>query len=307
MHLGAEFSQPKERLVTRSEPKIVTSEVAPNIDPDTVSGKGVPPALETRLLAVVATARHHGIDLDAANYRARAGEAAPSPASLATWAREQGLQARTEKLRWKALFRLVGATKPPPPVILFFKDGTAGLMVGADPARNIVWIRDPRQDSNEFATAVDEFRLRQSWGGEVLLIRRLRGESEDEKPFTFGWLMGLVLKERRSLRDVGIASITMSALTILPPLLVMSVVDRVVVHQSMSTLVLLSVILAIVTVYETLLGYTRRELVQVVSTRVDARLNLTRLQPSARPAARLLREEPGRPDQLPHRPGMEGP
>ena len=59
-----------------------------------------------------------------------------------------------------------------------------------------------------------------------------------------------------------------------PPLLVMTVVDRVVVHRSMSTLVLLSVILVITTLYETLLGYARRELVQVVSTRVDARLNL---------------------------------
>ncbi|RYE92482.1 MAG: ATP-binding cassette domain-containing protein, partial [Oxalobacteraceae bacterium] len=68
--------------------------------------------------------------------------------------------------------------------------------------------------------------------------------------------------------------ITISALTIVPPLLVMTVVDRVVVHHSLSTLVLLSVILGIVTVYETLLGYARRELVQVVSTRVDARLNL---------------------------------
>ncbi|MGI4800658.1 MAG: peptidase domain-containing ABC transporter, partial [Janthinobacterium lividum] len=138
----------------------------------------------------------------------------------------------------------------------------------------IVWIRDPRQNSNEFAVAVDEFRLRQSWNGEALLIRRARGESEADVPFTFRWLMGLVLGERRSLRDVAVASITISALTIVPPLLVMTVVDRVVVHHSVSTLVLLSVILGIVTVYETLLGYARRELVQVVSTRVDARLNL---------------------------------
>ena len=246
----------------------------PKIDTATVAGGSVPDTRETRLLAVVAAARHHGVDLDAADYRPRNGETQPSPASLAAWAKEQGLHARTDRLRWKALFRLIGTSKPAAPIILLFKDGTAGLVVAADPARNIVWIRDPRHASNELATAVDEFRLRHSWGGEAILVRRVRGESEADKPFTFAWLLGLVLHERRSLRDVCIASITISALTIVPPLLVMTVVDRVVVHHSVSTLVLLSLILLIVTVYETLLGYARRELVQVVSTRVDARLNL---------------------------------
>ncbi len=261
--------------MTPSGPQPVTTDVAdPQIDSGTVNGDAIPPSTAMRLAAVVAAARHHGVDLDAADYRARSGETVPSPAAMAAWAKEAGLSARAEKVRWASLFRLIGTAKPAAPVILLFKDGTAGLMIAADPARKVVWIRDPRQNSNEFATAVDEFRLRQSWGGEVLLVRQIRGQSEAEKPFTFGWLLGLVLGERRSLRDVGIASITISALTIVPPLLVMTVVDRVVVHHSMSTLVLLSVVLLIITVYETVLGYARRELVQVVSTRVDARLNL---------------------------------
>ncbi len=247
---------------------------ASRIDPGTIGGGRPEQAADTRLLAVAEAARHHGIDLQAADYRAREGEPRPSPASLAAWATEQGLHAKTDKVRWKSLFRLIGNARPAAPVIILLKDGSAGLMVGAEPARNIVWIRDPRHSSNEFAVAVDEFRMSQAWGGEVLLIRRKRGESEAEKPFSFGWLLGLVLNERRSLRDIGLASITVSALTIVPPLLVMTVVDRVVVHHSLSTLVLLCVVLGIVTVYETLLGFARRELVQVVSTRVDARLNL---------------------------------
>ena len=223
---------------------------------------------------MVAAARHHGVDLDAADYRAKAGEAVPTPASLAAWAKDQGMYAKADKVRWKSLFGLIGNARPAAPVILLLNDGTAGLLIAADPARKVVWIRDPRQNSDEHAVAVDELRLNQAWGGEVLLIRRMRGASEEERPFTFGWLLGLVLNERRSLRDIGLASITVSTLTIVPPLLVMTVVDRVVVHHSISTLVLLSVILLIITVYETMLGFARRELVQVVSTRVDARLNL---------------------------------
>src|SRR4051812_17082262 len=247
---------------------------APRIDAGTIGGERPGREGDTRILAVVAVARHHGVDLNASAYRAPPGETSPSPASLAAWAKDQGLHAKAERVRWKALFKLQGNASPPPPIVLLFKDGTAGLMVGADHGRNLIWVRDPRSAGNESAVAVDEFRLSQAWGGEVLLIRRVRGESEIDKPFTLSWLMGLVLNERRSLRDISLASIAISALTVIPPLLVMTVVDRVVVHQSMSTLALLSVILLIITVYETLLGFSRRELVQVVSTRVDARLNL---------------------------------
>ena len=210
---------------------------------------------------MVATARHHGTDLDPADYQARSDEAVPSAAALAEWARAQGLYAKTDRVRWKALPKLVGSTRPASPVILLFKDGTAGLMVGADPARNIVWIRDPRQSGDEQAVAIDEFRMANAWTGEVLLIRRARGTAEADRPFTLTWLLGLVMHEKRSLRDVCFASIVISTLTIVPPLLVMSVIDRVVVHHSMSTLVLLSVILGIITAYETLLGFDRRELV----------------------------------------------
>ena len=247
---------------------------APRIDVGTIGGERPGGAGDTRLLAVVAVARHHGVDLNAADYRPAVGEAVPSPASLAAWASDQGLSAKAERLRWKALFKLQGNANPPPPVVLLFKDGSAGLMVATDAVRNIVWVRDPRSAGPESAVAIDEFRLAQAWAGEALLIRRVRGQSEVDAPFTLSWLIGLVLREKGSLRDISMASIAVSALTIVPPLLVMTVVDRVVVHHSLSTLVLLSVILLITTAYETLLGYARREIVQVVSTRVDAKLNL---------------------------------
>jgi subfamily B ATP-binding cassette protein HlyB/CyaB len=229
---------------------------------------------QIRLAAVIAVARHHGLDLHLGDFRAAANEATPSPASLVAWAREQGLSARAERLGWKQLFKLQGKENQPPPIVLLLNDGGAALLVGSDPDRNVVWIRDPAAPSGDPAVAVDEFRLCQAWNGEALLIRKVRGEIEGDQCFSLGWLMGLVAKEKRSLRDISVGSITLSALTIIPPLLVMTVVDRVVTHHSLSTLVLLSSILLIATIYEMLLGYARRELVQVVSTRVDARLHL---------------------------------
>ena len=244
------------------------------INAGTIGGDRPGAGPQTRLMAVIAVARHHGLDLHLEDFRPAANETVPSPASLAAWARDQGLSAKAERVRWKQLFRLQGSERPASPVVLLLKDGGAGLLVGSDASRNVIWIRDPAASSSDPAIPVDELRLSQAWNGEVLLIRRLRGVAEEDQRFSLSWLMGLVAKEKRSLRDVSVASITLSALTIIPPLLVMTVVDRVVTHHSLSTLVLLSVILLITTMYETLLGYARRELVQVVSTRVDARLHL---------------------------------
>ncbi len=247
---------------------------SPKITAGTVNPDSPVSAAQIRLLAVAAVARHHGVDLHPSDFRAAPGETVPSPASLAGWARDQGLWAKAERVKWKQLFRLQGNTNPVPPVVLLFRDGSAGLLINVDQARNVVWIRDPRSSSNETAVPVDEFRLAQSWDGEAVLVRRLRAEADSDKPFSLGWLLGLVAVEKGAIRDICIGSVTLSALTIVPPLLVMTVVDRVVTHHSLSTLVLLSVILAITALYETLLGYARRELVQVVSTRVDAKLNL---------------------------------
>ena len=264
----------KEVFVDQLASIVPAKGAASLINPGTVGGEQPGTGTHARLKAVAAVARHHGLDLHPEDFRAAPNEAIPSPASLVAWAREQGLSAKADRVRWKQLFKLQGTETPVPPIVLLLKDGGAALLIGSDPTRNVVWLRDPAAGSGESAVAVDELRLAQSWSGEILLIRRQRGATEGEKPFSLGWLMGLVAREKRSLRDISIGSITLSALTIIPPLLVMTVVDRVVTHHSMSTLVLLCVILFITTAYETLLGYARRELVQVVSTRVDARLHL---------------------------------
>ena len=143
---------------------------ATRINAGTIGGAGLQP--DSRVLALVAVARHHGIDLPAGEFRPAPGEAVPSPAALAAWAREQGLWAKAERVRWKALFKLQGAANPPAPVVLLFRDGTAGLLVGSDAARNVVWLKDPRTPGD--AVPVDELRLQQSWTGEVLLVRRIR-------------------------------------------------------------------------------------------------------------------------------------
>ena len=248
----------------------------PAITPGTISGsQDELDASEMRLLAVAAVARHHGFELDRNEYHMDGGDTVPSPLSLVKWLRDQGLMAKASRLVWGQLLRLTQAGGPGQvsPVVLLFADGTAGVLVGSDGSRGIVWIRDPRSTGSD-AIAVDRLRLSQLWSGEAILVRRPRGTTETDQPFSLGWVFRQVGSQRSLMRDVGIASFTLSVMTIVPVMLTMSVIDRVVGHHSMSTLILLALILLIVAVYETLLGYARRELIQVMSARVDTRLQL---------------------------------
>ena len=236
---------------------------AGRIDVGTVgAGRGLDPGA-MRLAAVVSVARHNGMVLTAEDYPAMPGEAVPSAASLVAWLRESGLWAKAVRLRWKQLMKLHESG----PVILLLNDGSAGLLRAVDPEQNVVLMQDPTETNGDAAVPVDELRLAQLWSGEVLMIRRERSEVEEDQPFTLSWLIKMVMGERRILRDIGLASITLSLLTIIPPLLVLTVVDRVVVHHSMSTLVLLTAILVITTLYEMFLGSARRLLVLVIGTR----------------------------------------
>jgi subfamily B ATP-binding cassette protein HlyB/CyaB len=237
--------------------------------PDAASAAGGG-AIDQRLLAVILAARFHGTELDPNEFRLGTGESEPTAASLSLWAQNAGMWARAVRLRWRHLMRF----KDTGPVVLLFTDGSAGLLTGVNDDKKVIFLKDPRARAAESAVAVDELRLAQVWSGDALMLRANRGVAEADEPFNLGWLVRLVMIEKRPLRDVGIASVTMSVLTILPPFIVMSAVDKVLTHQSYSTLIMLAAILAVMMIYETLLGHARRLIIAVVGTRIDAKLGL---------------------------------
>ena len=64
----------------------------------------------------------------------------------------------------------------------------------------------------------------------------------------------LILREKTLLRDIGIASMVTSVLGIIPPFLVMSIIDRVITYGSMNTLMLLGLIWITIVGYEMVLN-----------------------------------------------------
>jgi len=233
---------------------------------DAVRGGPIHP----RLMAMVSAARYYGQELDPGEFALGKGETEPTAASLSAWAQGAGMWARALRMRWRNLMGLGDGA----PVVLLLTDGTAAIMIGANAEAQVILVRDPAAPEGERPVAVDETRLSQVWAGDAVLLRAQRGQPEADQPFSMGWVFRLVMREKKSMRDIGIASLTLSIMTIMPPLMVIHVIERVITYQSYSTLFLITMLLVIVVTYETLLGYARRLIIVVVGARVDATLGL---------------------------------
>ncbi len=238
-------------------------------------GEGEPgrPAYST-LHAFTVVARRRGLEVSLAQLRRAyvfsGGE--PSSDTVVAMARDFGLEARRMTLRWRDLGRLQATL----PAILRLKDGSSLVLEGfrkESPSGPIAILRDPTIASDALA-AVDEARLAELWEGEVILVKRRHGITDEQRPFGMAWLMGQVLRERRLFRDIGLAAVISTVFAIAPPFAFMIVIDRVLVHRSLSTMLVVIAALSLMIVFETILGYLRRVLTQVATTRIDSRLNL---------------------------------
>ena len=229
---------------------------------------GVSPG-ELRVLAVIAAARHYGVELDRNDLRYPAGRS-PEPPALIDWLRGAGLWARGVSMRWQSLLSMQSSG----PVVLLLKDGGAALVVRIDRARDRVWTRDPGAEIDTEPTPIDAALLAERWNGETILLRADRGSAYDSEPFSLIWLARLVWHDRKLMIQIFVASLMMTLLTIASMLLVMQVINRVITFRSYSTLALVALLIGIAALFEAFFSFVRRQLTVVVGRRIEARVNL---------------------------------
>jgi ATP-binding cassette subfamily B protein len=223
-------------------------------------------------LAAVASRLGFGVNVEQLRRRFALQAGEPDTATLIALARELGLEARSLQLSFAELPRLSRSL----PAILRARDGGALLLEDArsDPAKGTVAvIRDPGA-SEDAVVAVDELHLADVWKGEAILIKRGRGSTDEDQPFGMSWLLAQVLRERKLFKEIGMAAFVSTIFAIAPPFIFMIVLDRVLVNHSYSTLNVLIGAILLILLFETVLSYLRRILTQVVTTRIDGRLNL---------------------------------
>ncbi|MDB5451135.1 MAG: peptidase [Phenylobacterium sp.] len=231
-------------------------------------------ARSTLLEALAVVGREQGLDLtvDIIRRRFSLSDKELTTSEAVGLAAELGLQARPLRVRWRDLPRLRKVL----PAILTLRTGAALVLEAfmEDPnTGQVAVIKDP-SSHEETRAVVDQAQLEAVWDGELMLVKRAHGQSPEEQPFGLMWLLGQVLRERRIFRDIGIASLATTVFAIAPPFIAMIVIDRVLVNQSSATLSVLALSLGLLVVFDAILTFVRRLLVEATATRIDGRLNL---------------------------------
>ena len=222
--------------------------------------------------SLVIVARRHGLQLSAPqlvqDHLLAPGQ--PTVAQLITIAGRCGLHASRVRLGWHELLKLGKAL----PAVVVLRNGYAMVLreVNQGPELPRIVLQDP--NAHEDAPLIlDEARFTAAWNGEVLLFKRDYGLSDDDQPFGFRLIVGLLLKDRRFAYAILTSAFMLSALALAPIMFWRVLVDRVLYSGSLDTLAVLCLTILVLIGFETAFGYLRRYLSLQLTQRLDAKLS----------------------------------
>ncbi len=157
----------------------------------------------------------------------------------------------------------------PYPAILELKDGGFAVLAVAvekGKARLVDPIaRTAKEVSLEEAEAL-------SSGEAILVTRRLGGAGADPNTFGFRWFWPSIMRYRRPLGHVLVASLFVQIFALATPIFFQLVVDKVLVHKGMSTLVVLVIGMVTLGLFETVLQFLRSYTLSHTTNRIDVEL-----------------------------------
>lgn len=110
------------------------------------------------------------------------------------------------------------------------------------------------------------------WDGTAILITK-KGIVDREAAFSFKWFIPTILKFKKEFIQVLLAVFIIQILGILTPVMTQVVVDKVLVHRSISTLNVIVIGISIVYVYELILGLSKNYVFTHTTNRIDVMLS----------------------------------
>jgi subfamily B ATP-binding cassette protein HlyB/CyaB len=226
-----------------------------------VAEAGSANADDSGLLALVTLLRCHGVAAEPGQIRHRLGIARIGVADMLRCAKDFGLKARVQKTNWERL-----AVTPLPGVAVLRDGGFLILGKVADGKLLVQWPMVPRPET------MTQAELEAVWDGDVVLMARRAKLTDLSRRFDITWFLGAVHKYRRLLGEVLIASFFLQVFGVISPLFFQVVIDKVLVHRSMSTLDVLVAGLVSLTLFEAVLGTLRVYVFAHTTNRIDVEL-----------------------------------
>jgi len=228
------------------------------------------PYQHSAIQCLTAIAQHHGIQVNPERIihdNALADEE-PSPSMLLRIATEIGLKAKFDKLSWDALFAQGGVF----PILARLKDGHSVIIVGARAEHgDRIAVLDPLAEVGGVELITRE-QFFDRWEGDVVFLKRQHSIADPNQPFGLRWFIPEILKQKTAFRDIAIAAIMLHILALASPIFFQLVIDKVLVHQSASTLWVLAVGIVIALIFDAIFGFLRQYLALSATNKIDMRL-----------------------------------
>ena len=211
------------------------------------------------------------------------------------------LQLKSRILRGVTAKRL-GAI--PFPAILSLKDGGFAVL-GAGSTKGMARLVDPIARTAQELSMEDIAAL--SSGELVLITRRFRGVGIDPTTFGFRWFWPSILRYRRSLAHVLVASLFVQLFALATPIFFQLVVDKVLVHKGVSTLIVLVIGMVTLGLFETILQFLRTYTLSHTTNRIDVELGRRLFHHLFRLPLAYFETRPGRADGRSHARARDNP
>ena len=228
-------------------------------------------ALTTAAQCLAAVAQHHGITLSPEklthDYALERQE--PNVERFVRMAEDNGLKARYESLDWAGLLSLKGIF----PIFAKLDNGNWVIVAGLRRDERVVRVAilDPLEATTNLLL-LDNTQFCSRWQGDVVFVKRVFSLSDEDQPFGFRWFIPEILRQRAAFRDIAITVLLLTLLGLASPIFFQLVVDKVLVHESYSTLYVLTAGIVVVIGFESVFSFLRQYLILGATNKIDMRL-----------------------------------
>jgi subfamily B ATP-binding cassette protein HlyB/CyaB len=219
--------------------------------------------VDTGLICLLILARFYDLPADGSQLRhqfAQSGQLL-TDTDLLRAAKHLGLKAGLLKTYWS---KLPGT---PFPAIAKRTDGRYVVLAKIDGEKAL--IQDP-VEGRPLVLSREQFES--TWSGELLLFTKRANLRLQDLKFDFTWFIPAIVKYRKFLGEVLVASFFLQLFGLLTPLFTQVVIDKVLVHKGFTTLHVLAIGMIALALFDAVLGGLRTYLLSHTTNRIDVGL-----------------------------------
>jgi ATP-binding cassette, subfamily B, bacterial HlyB/CyaB len=236
-----------------------------SVTSDTPAPNEALPPLSTGLICLCVVAAHHQRAADPQQL-ARALGYDPTivltESQLLLASKELGLTAKPGAMSWEGLSKLTL------PAIAQLKSSEYVVLLRIDRDDHII-VGDPKQQRPQ---RLERAAFEQSWSGRIVLIKTRLHLDNPNRPFDLFWFVPAIWKYRKVLYEILAASFVIQLFGLATPLFTQVIIDKVLMHKSLSTLHVLAAGMLIMIVFEAILSIIKTNLMAHTSNRIDVAL-----------------------------------